>query len=315
MPLDRPAFAGHRALGSPYLCFAIYCILSTHAGGKSPFPILRSASAEVMMIFRQLLDPETSTYTYLLADEASREAVLIDSVLGQIDRDITLLRELDLDLCYVLDTHVHADHVTASGRLRENYGCKIGIGEAAGVNNADLELQDGEIILFGESRLEVMSTPGHTKGCLTYLCRDMEMAFTGDVLLIRGCGRTDFQQGDAAALFASVRERLFELPDDTLVYPGHDYHGRMVSTVREEKRFNARIRLDKSLEEFVEIMNELDLAYPKQMDVAVPANLDSGLSISSERPDRHSLDQSGTVASVMEKSGRQDAEIWIGGGI
>lgn len=267
------------------------------------------------MIFRQLFDPETSTYTYLLADESSRQAVLIDSVLGQFDRDATLLRELDLDLCYALETHVHADHITASGRLRETFGCKVAVSENSGVVNADLMLQDGDSIRFGDGTLEVMSTPGHTQGCVTYVCREVGMAFTGDVLLVRGCGRTDFQQGDAAELFASVRDRIFALPNDTQVYPGHDYHGRMVSTVGEEKRFNLRIGLDKSMSEFVEIMNGLNLAYPKHMDVAVPANLESGLAISATDLDRSRAAESGSVASVMEESGRQDAEIWMGSGI
>lgn len=267
------------------------------------------------MIFRQLFDPETSTYTYLLADESSRKAVLIDSVLGQIDRDVTLLRELELELCYALETHVHADHVTASGRLREALGCKVGISEVSGVTNADLQLRDGEIIRFGEQELVVAATPGHTNGCLSYVCRAAGMAFTGDVLLVRGCGRTDFQQGDAAVLFASVRDRLFSLPDDTRIYPGHDYHGRMMSTVGEEKRFNQRIGLDKSVDEFVEIMNGLNLAYPKQMEVAVPANLESGLGGSEVDLDRGAAATTGSVASVMEESGRQDAEIWMGSGI
>lgn len=271
--------------------------------------------AEVIVIYRQLFDPETSTYTYLLADESSLEAVLIDSVLDQFDRDVTLIRELDLELRYALETHVHADHVTASGRLRETLGCKVGVGENSGVTNADLLLEDGDSIRFGKLTLEVMSTPGHTRSCVTYLCREAGLAFTGDVLLIRGCGRTDFQQGDAAALFSSVRDRLFALPDDTWIYPGHDYHGRMVSTVGEEKRFNLRIGLDKSVDEFVEIMNGLNLAYPKRMDLAVPANLESGLAISTTDPGRLSVAASGSVASVMEESGRQDAEIWMGFGI
>ena len=267
------------------------------------------------MIFRQLFDPETSTYTYLLGDESSRKAVLIDSVLDQLDRDVTLLHELELELCYALETHVHADHVTASGRLRGTLGCKVGVSRNSGVTNADLLLQDGEFIHFGEQTLEVMSTPGHTKGCVTYVFREAGLAFTGDVLLIRGCGRTDFQQGDATELFASVRDRLFALPDDTRVYPGHDYRGRMLTTVGEEKRFNLRIGLDKSVDEFVEIMDGLNLAYPKQMDVAVPANLESGLTISTAALNRLPVAASGSVASVMEESGRQDAEIWMGFGI
>jgi glyoxylase-like metal-dependent hydrolase (beta-lactamase superfamily II) len=267
------------------------------------------------MIFRQLFDPETSTYTYLLADQSSREAVLIDSVLDQFDRDVTLLRELELELVYALETHVHADHVTASGRLRETLGCKVGAGAMSGVANADLLLQDGETLRFGERTLNVMSTPGHTKGCVTYVDQEAGLAFTGDVLLIRGCGRTDFQQGDASALFSSVRDRLFTLPDDTRVYPGHDYRGRMMSTVGEEKRFNLRIGLDKSANEFVEIMNGLNLAYPKQMDVAVPANLKSGIGVAMPSTGQSPVAASGSVASVIQERGRQDAEIWMGLGI
>jgi sulfur dioxygenase len=271
--------------------------------------------AEVIVIFRQLFDPETSTYSYLLADQSSREAVLIDSVLDQFDRDVTLLRELDLDLLYALETHVHADHVTASGRLRETLGCKVGVGARSGVANADLLLQDGETVRFGERILDVISTPGHTSGCVTYLDREAGLAFTGDALLIRGCGRTDFQQGDAGALFSSVRDGLFMLPDETRIYPGHDYRGRMMSTVAEEKSFNLRLGLDKSPTEFVEIMDGLDLAYPKQMDVAVPANLASGIGIGPASTERSPVAVLGSVASVIEKRGRQDAEIWMGLGI
>jgi glyoxylase-like metal-dependent hydrolase (beta-lactamase superfamily II) len=262
------------------------------------------------MIFRQLFDPETSTYTYLLGDAETREALLIDSVLEQLDRDCTVLDELDLRLGYALETHVHADHVTASGRLRERLGVRIGVGARAGVANADLALADGDEVRAGSLRLEVMHTPGHTSGCVAYLCRDRGMLFTGDTLLIRGCGRTDFQEGDARALFRSVRERIFSLPGDTLVYPGHDYKGRTVSTVAEERRFNPRLRVERSLEEFVATMQGLRLAYPKRMDVAVPANLLSGL-----QPALGAGAEAGPVAAAMDALGRQDAELWQGSGI
>ena len=266
------------------------------------------------MLFRQLFDPETSTYSYLLGDLVSREAVLIDPVLEQQERDVKLMEELDLQLKFAVETHVHADHVTASGRLRERLGCQIGVAQAAGVASADLQLKDGDVLRFGALRLEVLVTPGHTTGCVTYLCRDAGMAFTGDALLIRGCGRTDFQEGDSTVLFASVRDKIFSLPDQVAVYPGHDYHGRTVSSVDEEKRFNPRMGLGKSVEHFVELMSDLNLAYPKKMDIAVPANLLCGLSVA----DDSSLaveGSSGTVAGVMEESGRQDAEIWMGAGI
>ncbi|MCH8890568.1 MAG: MBL fold metallo-hydrolase [Myxococcales bacterium] len=269
------------------------------------------------MIFRQFIDPETSTLTYLLADESSREAVLIDSVLEQFDRDRTLLRELDLTLRYTLETHVHADHITAADLFRREQGSEVAVSAAAGVHAADIELQDGDLVRFGSMTLEVCSTPGHTGGCVTYVSREQGMAFTGDALLIRGCGRTDFQQGDATALFDSVRNRIFSLPDETLLFPGHDYKGRMVTTVGEEKRFNPRLGLDKSEADFVAIVDRLDLAYPKRIDVAVPANLECGL-LAAPIPaptSQPSPSTASSVASVMEAQGRQDAEIWMGMGI
>ena len=269
------------------------------------------------MIFRQFIDPETSTHTYLLADDSTREAVLIDPVLEHFDRDRTLLRELDLTLRYTLETHVHADHITAAGLFRKEQGSEVAVSAAAGVDAADIKFKDGDAIRFGSTTLEVCSTPGHTAGCVTYVCHDRGMAFTGDALLIRGCGRTDFQQGDASLLFRSVRNKIFALPDETLLFPGHDYKGRMVTSVAEEKRFNPRLGLDKSEADFVAIMNQLDLAYPKKIDTAVRANLECGLS-EMPTPAPPPLEPSAgadSVASVMETQGRQDAEIWLGTGI
>lgn len=266
------------------------------------------------MIFRQLFDPETATYTYLLADEKTRAAVLVDTVLEQLERDSTLLRELDLGLVYTLETHVHADHVTAGGLLRETLGSKVGVGARANVENADLALGDGESLDFGSCRLETRHTPGHTDGCVTYVCHAGGFALTGDALLVRGCGRTDFQQGDARTLFHSVRERILSLPDETLLYPGHDYRGRTVTTVAEEKRFNARLGLSKTEAEFVEIMEGLNLAYPKRMDRAVPANLVSGLLAPSARNLEEEARERGSVADLMAGL-RQDAELWGGMGI
>ena len=270
-----------------------------------------------VVIFRQFIDPETSTHTYLLADEPSREAILIDPVLEQFERDQTLLQELDLTLRYTLETHVHADHITAAGLFRREQGSEVALSAAAGVEAADIGFEDGDIVRFGSATLEVCSTPGHTAGCVTYVCREQGMAFTGDALLIRGCGRTDFQEGDATALFDSVRNRIFALPDETLLFPGHDYKGRTVTTVGEEKRFNPRLRLDKSEADFVAIMDRLDLAYPKKIDAAVPANLECGL-LTAPIPtptSRQSPAGVDSVASVMETQGRQDAEVWLGMGI
>lgn len=229
------------------------------------------------MIFRQLFDPESSTYTYLLGDADTREAVLIDPVLEQVERDVQLLDDLGLRLAYALDTHVHADHVTALGRLREMTGCRTGLSTRAGVGCSDLSLGDGDVVPFGRYRLEVRQTPGHTDGCLTYVLHEKSMAFTGDALLIRGSGRTDFQQGNAHTLFRSVREKIFTLPDATLLYPGHDYKGRTVTTVGEEKRLNPRLGMANSEAEFVAIMDNLQLAYPKKIDEALPRNLTCGV--------------------------------------
>ncbi len=234
------------------------------------------------MIFRQLFDTESSTYTYLLADESTHEAILIDPVRELVDRDAQLLDELGLTLVYALDTHVHADHITGAGMLRARTGCKTVVSAEAGAPCADLRLDDGATLEVGVIRLKALHTPGHTSGDMTYVVTDAEApdaparAFTGDALLIRGCGRTDFQQGDAKTLYASVHEKLFTLPEETLVYPAHDYKGRTMSTVAEEKEHNPRLGGGKTIDEFVKIMDELNLSQPKKIDVAVPANLQCG---------------------------------------
>jgi len=261
------------------------------------------------VIFRQLFDPETSTYTYLLADAESREGVLIDPVLEQFGRDRTLIRELGLELTSTLETHVHADHVTAAGRFRDELGSRVVVGAPSGVTNADVYLGDRDSVAFGGHELEARWTPGHTDGCVTYVLIDEKLAFTGDALLIRGCGRTDFQEGDAAGLFRSVRGQIFSLPDAFMLYPGHDYKGRTATTVGEEKRHNARLSCDKTEAEFIDIMNGLQLGYPRRIDVAVPANLRCGLLSEAQGED------GGVVAVVMEDLGRQDSELSMGLGI
>ena len=263
------------------------------------------------MLFRQLFDPETSTYSYLLGDEETGEAVLIDSVLEQLERDLQLIRELGLALRFAVETHVHADHVTASGRLREALGARVAVGAESGVENADLLLAHGDRLEFGGVALEARSTPGHTDGCTTYVCEAAGMAFTGDALLVRGCGRTDFQQGDPHSLYRSIQAQVFSLPGETLLYPGHDYRGRTVTTVAEERRFNPRLRDGTSEAAFAEIMNGLELAYPSRIDVAVPANLHSGL-----EPPTDPAGDAAPVAAVMQQLGRQDAEpTFLGMGI
>jgi glyoxylase-like metal-dependent hydrolase (beta-lactamase superfamily II)/rhodanese-related sulfurtransferase len=236
------------------------------------------------MLFRQLFDRETSTYTYLLADEATREAILIDPVLEQIERDLDVIQGLGLTLRYALDTHVHADHVTAVGALRERLGARTVVSERAGVACADVRVKDGDAIRFGAYRVDVLETPGHTAGCVTYVTGDRAMAFTGDALLIRGCGRTDFQQGDAHQLFHSVHDKLFTLPAQTAIYPAHDYHGRMMTTIDEERRLNPRLGDGRTEDEFVAIMSKLALAYPKRIDVALPRNARCGSELVSGEP-------------------------------
>lgn len=228
------------------------------------------------MFFRQLFDHDSSTYTYLLADERTREAVVIDPVFEQFDRDRSLIEELELALRYSLETHVHADHVTATALLRKRFGARSVISERAGVVCADLQVKHGDAIAFGRHRLEARETPGHTAGCLTYVSADPAIAFTGDALLIRGCGRTDFQDGDSASLYASVHEQILSLPEDTLLYPAHDYKGRTVTSVREERLHNPRLGAGRSQAEFVKLMAELALPYPRKIDAAVPANVRCG---------------------------------------
>ncbi|MCB0419612.1 MAG: MBL fold metallo-hydrolase, partial [Bdellovibrionales bacterium] len=220
------------------------------------------------MIFRQLFEPETSTYTYLLADEETREAVIIDSVIETAERDLTLIRELGLNLKYILETHIHADHITGAHLLRKETGAQTVVSSTAPVKCADKFLEDGEAVKFGKYELKSIYTPGHTDTCVSFLVDDK--LFTGDALLIRGTGRTDFQKGSPETLFKSIREKLFTLPDETYIYPGHDYKGRTVSTVAEEKKFNPRLNMSMSQEDFVEIMNNLNLPNPKKIDVAVP---------------------------------------------
>ena len=229
-----------------------------------------------MFVFRQLFDPQSSTYSYLLADRRGREAVLIDPVFEQARRDAALIRELGLKLVATLDTHVHADHVTGAWLLKQMGGCSIAISAASGANGADRPLAHGDRVTFGSRYLDVRATPGHTQGCVTFVVDDESMAFTGDCLLIRGSGRTDFQQGDARAMYRSVRSQIMTLPPSCLLYPAHDYRGLTVTSVEEERRFNPRMGGEIGEGDFVGYMNNLGLPHPKLMDIAVPANLRCG---------------------------------------
>lgn len=229
-----------------------------------------------MLIFRQLFDPVSSTYTYLLGDPAAGEALLIDPVFAHAQRDAALLRELDLRLVATLDTHVHADHVTGAWLLKQRCGSRIALAAVAGAEGCDLALRDGDRVAFGTRHVSVRATPGHTDGCLSYVLDDQSMAFTGDSLLIRGCGRTDFQQGSAQRLFHSVRAQILSLPPSCLLYPAHDYRGITVTSVAEELRFNPRLGGDANLADFSGYMANLALPHPKLIDIAVPANLRCG---------------------------------------
>ena len=229
-----------------------------------------------MLIFRQLFDPQSSTYTYLVGDSASRAAVLIDPVFEQVRRDAALVDELGLKLLATLETHVHADHVTGASLLKQRTGSNIMVSKTGGALGADRYLVQDDVIAFGSRRLLVRATPGHTSGCVTYVLDDSSMAFTGDCLLIRGSGRTDFQDGDPAAMYRSVREQIFALPADCLLYPAHDYRGLTVTSVAEERRFNPRLGGDIAVGDFAGYMKNLRLAHPRLLDVAVPANLHCG---------------------------------------
>ncbi|MBW4496637.1 MAG: MBL fold metallo-hydrolase [Oscillatoria princeps RMCB-10] len=222
------------------------------------------------MLFRQLYDNETSTYTYLIADKTTKEAVLVDPVIEQVDREMKLLQELGLTLRYCLETHIHADHITGTGKLRTLTGCQGIVPENASAACADRFLKDGEILRLGDIEIQAISTLGHTDSHMSYLVNGSHL-LTGDSLFIRGCGRTDFQSGDPALMYEHVTQKLFTLPDETLVYPGHDYRGQTVSTIGEEKKYNPRFA-GKDRASFIQMMNSLNLPDPKKIAEAVPAN-------------------------------------------
>ena len=226
------------------------------------------------MIFRQLFDSVSGTYSYLLASRAGGEALILDPVLEKVDRYCQLLRELDLRLVKAVDTHLHADHVTGLGELRDRTHCVTIMGEQSKADVVAMRVGDGDKVTIEGLGLDVMYTPGHTDDSYSYLMGDR--VFTGDTLLIRGTGRTDFQNGSARAQYDSIFNRLLKLPDETMVFPAHDYKGDTVSTIGEEKRFNPRLQV-RSVDEYVELMGNLKLPNPKMMDVAVPANMHVGL--------------------------------------
>jgi sulfur dioxygenase len=224
---------------------------------------------------RQLFDPESSTYTYLVWDTHSREAALIDPVQERVYRDITLIRELGLKLKYTLETHVHADHITGSATLRQTFNSIVIVHENSRAKCADVFIKGGDFIPMGTHRIHVLYTPGHTDSDVSYLIPGA--VFTGDSLLIRGCGRTDFQSGDAGTLYDSITQQLFTLPDDTILYPGHDYEGRSFSSISEERSHNPRIGNNTGRDEFIKTMDTLKLDPPRRIHEALPSNLRCGM--------------------------------------
>lgn len=238
------------------------------------------------IVFRQLYEETSWTYSYLIGDLSSKEAVIIDPVFETVDRDEEQIKALGLNLIYAINTHVHADHITGSGKLKKRFpGCKSVLGAKSG-GKADKYVKNGEILKFGKQKLECRSTPGHTNGCTTFVLKEHNMAFTGDTLLIRACGRTDFQEGSADTLYGSIWYQIMTLPPQTKLYPGHDYKGRTWTTVEEEKRLNPRITKKKA--EFIRIMDNLNLPYPRKLDISLPANKEDGLA---KLPDNYKLDE------------------------
>lgn len=227
-------------------------------------------------MFRQWLEEVSHTHTYLIADEKSGRGFIIDGVVETFERDCTMIEELGVKLEWVIDTHVHADHVTSASLMRKKFGAKIGVSKFSGATGADRYFEDKENVELAGISVQCLSTPGHTNGCMSYYVPLFQSVFTGDTLLIRGCGRTDFQEGSSVKLFASVREKLFTLPENTFVYPAHEYKGRSASTIFEEKKFNPRLNLQVSLPEFEKIMADLNLAKPAQIEKAVPLNMHCG---------------------------------------
>lgn len=231
-------------------------------------------------VFYQLFEHESSTYTYIIADTISNEAAIIDPVLVTVERDLKLITELGLKLKYIIDTHIHADHITGAGEIRQKTKALSVVSANANVKCADKTINHGEKLYLGNKSITALETPGHTNSCMSFIFENK--VFTGDALLIRGCGRTDFQQGSAEKLYESVHEKLFTLPENMQVYPAHDYKGQTSSTIEMEKKFNPRLGQNKTKNEFVTIMANLKLAEPKKIHEAVPANLACGQNLPKE---------------------------------
>lgn len=258
----------------PLFTQSLHLPINNNLEGQTRF-LFSWPSKKSDFIFRQLFDYKSFTYTFLLADADSMEGVIIDPVLENVKRDLKIIKDLGVKLLAAMNTHVHADHITGSGIIKKEIDSCYSFISTESQAKADKYFNHGDQIKFGNFNLECRSTPGHTNGCYSFVWHEKSMVFTGDAVLIRGCGRTDFQQGDAEKLYESVQQQIFSLPPHYLLFPGHDYTGQMMSTVGEEKQFNPR--LSKSKSEFVKIMQELKLPYPQQIDKALPANLLCGI--------------------------------------
>jgi glyoxylase-like metal-dependent hydrolase (beta-lactamase superfamily II) len=249
----------------------------------------------------QDIDDRAESRTYIIADRDSGKAVIIDAIIENVERDLKTIKELGLTLAFAIETHIHADHITGASMIKDRTGAGIvyGGGVEGLVTGADMFLHDGQELRFGNTTMQALATPGHTDSCTSYVLPGA--VFTGDSILIRGNGRTDFQGGSAEKLFDSVRQKLFVLPDDTIVYPGHDYHGRVSSTIGEEKRFNERLNLSTDRDTFVEIMNHRTMPRPAKMDIAMPANMKAGRMAGDEREStRGTIASSSSRASIIE---------------
>ncbi|MFT5789023.1 MAG: sulfur dioxygenase [Shewanella sp.] len=233
------------------------------------------ASSQRPLYVKQMFDRDSCTYTYLLADPKTHEGVIIDAVKEHLQRDLQYIEELGIELIYIIETHIHADHITSAGLIRQKTGAQIVYSQTAAVKSIDIELKEGDELPIGGHHIRAINTPGHTHGCMSFYVDGM--VFTGDCLLIRGCGRTDFQEGDSGDLYNSITEKLFSLADETVIYPGHDYNGKTSSTIAEEKQWNPRVGQNKSLDDFLQIMSNLNLDLPKKINEAVPANTNCGI--------------------------------------
>ncbi len=237
--------------------------------------VMSIAMSKHSLYVKQMFDRDSCTYTYLLVDPKTHQGAIIDAVKEQLERDLRFIEELGIELLYIIETHIHADHISSAGYIRQKTGAQIVYSQAAAVKSIDVELKDGDELPLGHYHIKAISTPGHTQGCMSYYVDGM--AFTGDSLLIRGCGRTDFQRGSSKELYNSITRKLFSLADNTVIYPGHDYNGNTCSTIGEEKQWNPRIGIQKSLNDFLQIMQNLNLDLPKKINEAVPANEGCGI--------------------------------------